>query len=140
MRAFIDTSTLIKKYQEEPGRDKFLETLEKIDEIVVSPVTYIELFCSIQRNCEEAHVSPKNLLKFKEEIDLDFGYFFKIPLNADLERAAFDLRQKYQLKSLDLIQLPSAKIAQAKIFITSDKFLYKIARQEFKHTEVELIT
>ena len=139
MRAFIDTSSLIKKYQMEPGRDKLLKMLDAIDEIVVSPVTYIELLCSIQRNCEESRLPRHDLLRFKEEVDLDFGYYLKIPLNEDLERAAFDLRQKHPLKSLDLIQLSSAKIAHAKIFITSDKFLHKIACQEFKHNDVELI-
>ena len=139
MRAFIDTSSLIKKYQMEPGRDRFLKILAAVDEIVISPVTYIELLCSIQRNCEEAHLSRRDLLRFKEECDLDFSYYLKIPFNEELERAAYDLRQKYRLKSLDLIQLSSAKIAQAKIFITSDKFLYKIACREFKNNEVELI-
>ena len=43
MRAFIDTSSLIKKYQMEPGRDRLLKILDAIDEILISPVTYIEL-------------------------------------------------------------------------------------------------
>jgi predicted nucleic acid-binding protein len=139
MRAFIDTSTLIKKYKIEPGRDRFLKILEKVSEIAVSPITYIEIFCSIKRNCHESHLKKEDFLRIKEEIDLDFGYFYKIPLNEDLERIAFDLCQKYQLRSLDLIQISSAKISQAKIFLTSDKLLHKIASQELRNHDVEFV-
>jgi len=68
-------------------------------------------------------------------MDLDYSYLYKVPFNQDLENIAIDLRQKYTLKSMDLIQLSSAKIAHGQIFLTSDKFLHKIAVQEFKNVE-----
>jgi len=40
---------------------------------------------------------------------------------------------------LDLIQISSAKISQAKIFLTSDKLLHKIASKELKNHEVEFV-
>ena len=104
MKAFIDTSTLVKKYKQEPGREKFLKILTEIT-----------------------------------EIDLDIGYFKKIPLNEALERVVVELRQKYQLKSLDLIQLSCAKISQSQIFLTSDKLLYKIGSEELNGQRVEFV-
>lgn len=139
MRGFIDSSTLLKKYKEEPGRDQFLQILETIDEIVVSPVTYVEVMCSMKRVCEEFRLKNEDFLKFKNELDLDFSYFHKIPFNDDLERTAFDLRQECRLKTLDLIQISSAKMSHAKIFLTSDKLLHKIASQVLKNVEVELV-
>lgn len=139
MRAFIDTSTLAKKYKEEPGRDKFLLILKTVDEVVVAPVTYIELICLVRRDFEEFRRKEESFLKLKQEIDLDFSYFYKIPFNEELEQTACQLRHKYALRALDLIQLSSAKISQAKIFLTSDKFLHKMADQELKHSQVEFI-
>ncbi|HBR15645.1 MAG TPA: hypothetical protein DD723_08955 [Candidatus Omnitrophica bacterium] len=133
MRAFIDTSTLLKKYKIEPKRDKFLKILEETTEVIVSPVTYIETICSIQRVCEESKLKKEHFLKIKEEIDLDFSYFLKIRLDETMERIAIDLRQKYTLKSLDLIQLASAKTSQATIFLTSDIHLFKIFSKELNN-------
>lgn len=139
MRGFIDSSTLLKKYKEEPGRDQFLRILDTIEEIIVSPVTYIEVMCSMKRVCEESRLKNEDFLKFKNEFDLDFSYFHKIPFSEDLEKTAFDLRQEYKLKTLDLIQISAARMSHPKIFLTSDKFLHKIARQVLKNTEVELV-
>ncbi|VAX34924.1 hypothetical protein MNBD_UNCLBAC01-1207 [hydrothermal vent metagenome] len=130
MRAFIDTSSLIKKYKYESGREEFLEILNSINEIIVSAVTYIELLCTLQRICEEFKWKKNIFLRIKKEIDLDYSYFKKVPLTENLEEIAFTLRQKNKLKSLDLIQLSSAIISKPNIFITSDKQLYKIAKKE----------
>jgi predicted nucleic acid-binding protein len=139
MRAFIDTSTLIKKYKEESGRTELLNILEDVDEIAVSSVTYVELLCSMQRVSEECGLSKKDMRHFKEAVDIDFSYFFKISLNDALEQAAFKIRQKHTLKSLDLIQLSSALVSQFKLFLTSDQTLYKIAKKVLKGVDVRLV-
>ena len=139
MQAFIDTSTLVKKYKAEPGRDKLLQWLNTADEIIISPITYFELICTIRREFETHKRGDKEFHKIFKEIDIDFGYFHKVSLNEELHRAAFDIRKRYRLKSLDLIQMASARISQSKIFLTSDKVLYKIGLKELKNHRVELI-
>lgn len=136
MRAFIDTSSLLKKYVSEPGRDRFLQILEGVEQIIVSPITYVELICSLQRNCEDNKFKKNILKKAKNEIDLDYGYFHEILMDENLRNIAYELRLKYRVKSLDLIQLSSAKISKAEIILTSDKYLYKVASKEFKNVQL----
>ncbi len=137
MKAFVDTSTLAKKYKEnEPGREQFFEILEEVNQIIVSPVTYIELICLIKRYFEDFKQKPSHLKKLKKEIDLDFGYFHEVSMDDNLKNIAYGLRQKHMVKSLDLIQLSAAKISNAQIIITSDKHLYKIASKELKNVQL----
>ncbi len=136
MRAFVDTSSLLKKYVSDPGRDDFLQTLEKVEQIVVSPVTYIELICSIGRNCEDNKFNKNVLRKIKSEIDLDYGYFHEILMDENLKSIAYELRLKYRIKFLDLIQLSSAKVSKAQVILTSDKYLYKIESKELKNIQL----
>lgn len=136
MRAFIDTSSLLKKYLPEVGRDKFLQTLETVQHIVVAPITYIELICALKRNCEDNNLDTKIFKKIKKEVDIDFGFFYEIPLDENLKSIACQLRLKHSIKSLDLIQLSSAKVANAQLILTSDKLLYKIASKELKNVQL----
>jgi len=136
MKAFIDTSTLAKKYKDEPGRDEFLEILKKVDEIVISSVTYIELICLIRRYLEDFNKNFSIFKKLKKEIDLDFRCFHTISIDENLKNIACELRLKYTLKSLNLIQISSAKISESGITLTSDKHFYKVACQELKNVQL----
>jgi len=43
LRAFIDTSSLLKKYIEEDGAEEFNSLLDSVSEIIISPVTILEV-------------------------------------------------------------------------------------------------
>lgn len=136
MRAFIDTSALIKKYINEEGTEAFEEILEDISEISVSPTTYVELLASVIKKCS-LQKSHKNVFaKVKEQIDRDYAYFHTIAYTREFEQATVDVRLKYELKSLDLIQLTSAGLSHPQVFITSDKQLYKKAKLFLKKIEI----
>ncbi len=53
MRAFIDTSSLFKKYADEPGADDFESILAETSEIAVSPTAWIEMNAAIQRRVSD---------------------------------------------------------------------------------------
>jgi len=132
MRVFVDTSSLIKKYVEEKGREKLIEIMDKASEIIVSPVTYIETINAVTRICDELKLSTRQKAKIKEVVDIDFEYFIKIALNSELEHIARKCSEKHLMKALDLIQLSAAIIAKPSLFVTSDKHLFKAAEKELK--------
>lgn len=132
MRVFIDTSSLIKKYVEESGREKLIEIMDKASEIIVSPVTYIETVNVISRICDNLKLSSRQKVKIKQVIDIDFGYFIKIDLNSELEHIAHRCSEKHLMKALDLIQLSAAIVAKPSLFVTSDKRLFKISEKELE--------
>ncbi len=134
MKAFIDTSSLFKKYIEEMGSKEFDELLNKILEIIVSPVTLLEMNSVIERRVRDKSLSKKEALWIRKEINIDFKFFSKVQYNKNLEQKGLELIQKYQLKTLDSLQLASGYLSKADIFITSDKALFDKASKELKNT------
>ncbi len=132
MKAFIDTSTLFKKYIEEKGTDKFESLLENIFEIIVSPITWLEMNTIIERRLRENTLNKKEASYINIEAKKDFNYFSKVIWNENLERKSIELIKKYPLKTLDSLQLASACLSNTDIFITSDKKLFNIAKKELK--------
>ena len=53
MRAFIDTSSLLKKYVDEQGADTFDALLLSVSEIIVAPITLLEIHSIIERRLRE---------------------------------------------------------------------------------------
>lgn len=129
MKVFIDTSTLFKKYVDEPGSAAFSQLLNETDEIIVSPLTRIEMHATLSKYVREKFLSPENLAMMKTEITTDFNFFSSVSWNDDLEIKAVELAQKLSLKTLDVIQLASGLLSKADCFVTSDRQLFNQANK-----------
>jgi predicted nucleic acid-binding protein len=127
MRAFVDTSSLFKKYVQEEGSRELEELLKEVSEVAVSPVTWIEMNAVIARRLREKSLAPKQADWLKSEIEIDFQNFCRVLWNEALEKAATDLVYQHALLTLDAIQLASGVLAEADIFVTSDRKLFKEA-------------
>lgn len=132
MKIFMDTSSLFKKYHVEHGSEKLFEIFEKTTEVIVSPITYVEVNNTIKRYYSEKKITKEEFNLLSNQINKDFQYFQKIRWDDLLENICISLINKYQLKSLDVIQLASAKYSNCQQFITSDKKQYHIAQKELK--------
>ena len=133
MRAFIDTSSLIKKYINEKGSHEFDVFLEKTSEIIVSPIYLLEVNSAIERRVREKTLPLSQVTWIRAELKKDFHYFSQIIWNEKLIQKGLELILKYQLKTLDTLQLASACLAQTDIFITSDKRLFNLAQSELNN-------
>ena len=133
MKAFIDTSSLIKKYVKEKGSDDFESLLEKVSEIIIAPVFWLEINSAIERRLREKTLTASQANRIRNEIKRDLFYFHKINWNENLEEHALVLIQKYQLKTLDSLQLAAAHLSKAGIFVTSDKKLFQVAQLELEN-------
>jgi len=109
MVVFIDTSSLFKKYALEKGSDSFKEFLNTVTEIIVSPVSWLELNSILARRMQEKTISED-----------------------DCKRIEIEMIKKYYLKSLDSIQLASALRPNNEIeyFIGSDEKLNNACEAE----------
>jgi len=133
LKAFIDTSSLIKKYIQEQNSDKFNSFLDDVSQVIVSPVYFVEINAAFQRIFREKKITSKEREYLKNEAFRDYEYFYKINWNEKLEKNALDIAEKYALKTLDSLQLASAVLSGADIFVTSDKILLRAARKEIKN-------
>ena len=134
MRAFIDTSSLLKKYIHEHGSDKFDQLLEHITEIAVSPTLLLEIHCAVQRRFHERIITAEQTEFIKQEIKKDEVYLAKVPWSDDLEEKALNIIERHKIKTLDSIQLACAHFSKADMFVTSDKKLFQTAKKEIKNT------
>lgn len=132
MKAFIDTSSLFKKYVEEPGSIEFNHLLSSVHEIIVAPITKLEFYSVIERRLREKMMRPVDAKWIEKEFTLDYDYFSVVEWNENIISGSIRLIRKYQLKTLDSIQLSAALLAAADLFITSDKRLYQAGSKEFK--------
>ncbi len=132
MILFFDTSALIKRYISETGSNKVDELFEISENIIVSPVTKIEVYSSLKRLLVTNLISDEDYETVKSNIDYDFRYFTVVSLNEKVEKEAIKLIERYQLKALDSIQLASCLYRKADIrdFIVSDVKLKNAAEAE----------
>ncbi|HEX2956259.1 MAG TPA: type II toxin-antitoxin system VapC family toxin [Chitinispirillaceae bacterium] len=135
MRAFIDTSSLFKKYVNEQGADTFDTLLQSVSEIIIAPITLLEINSIIERRLREKNLSTSDADWIEKEFMLDLNFYGVVEFNEALNSECIRVIRKYQMKVLDGIQLSSAIVAKPDVFIVSNKQLYKSATQELKQVE-----
>jgi len=135
MRAFIDTSSLFKKYVNEKGADTFDTLLQSVSEIIIAPITLLEINSIIERRIREKRLNIADATWIEKEFMFDFGFYGVIEFNDHLISECIRVIRMYQMKVLDGIQLSSAIIAKPDVFIVSDKQLYESAVKELKRVE-----
>lgn len=131
MKLFIDTSALIKNYIEEKGSVEISEIMYQADEIFISQVTPIECISTIRRILLEKRITEAMYQKLKDEIFFDAKYF-QIVDNKNSFFHCESVIDRYQLKTLDSIQLSSALYVKGSIdsFVCCDNKLNKAAEHE----------
>jgi predicted nucleic acid-binding protein len=134
MKVFIDTSSLLKKYVDEKGTEKFLTILEDVTDIIIAPITILEVHSAIERRLHEKTLKQADAKWIQKQFLFDYTFFGIVEWNDALQKECIRLLRRYQLKVLDSIQLSSAIIAEVKLFITSDKKLFNASKKEIAQT------
>lgn len=130
VRAFVDTSSLFKKYVEENGAEEFNRLLDSVFDIIVSPVTILELHSILERRLREKTLLRADAQWVEKEFQADYQYFGVVEWNDSLLKESIRVVRRHQLRVLDGIQLASGLLAGPSLFITSDRKLYDAAIKE----------
>ena len=134
MIAYFDTSSLIKKYIDEEESESVYQLFLNADKVFVSYITKIECFSALKRFKSARAITSKEYLYLKEEIFSDFEFYTAVnPMYVESKSIA--LVEKYQLKTLDAIQLSCALSLKDEInfFICNDQKLIDSAQKERLH-------
>lgn len=132
MKAFLDTSALVKRYVEEPGSEK-LETLflTLIADFFISTLLFPEFSSAMNRKLRNKEIPKADVATAVKEFEKDWnGLFIKIPLTQQLANLAAALTIIHRIKGADAVHLASAKEIEAELFIASDDQLIKAAQKE----------
>ena len=134
MKIFFDTSSLCKKYFEESGSISLLALIQEASEIIISPLTWVELNSAPSRRIREGSLSRQQVSHLMLEAKRDFYSFHVVIWNQTLEETAAEIVYKYSLSTLDAIQLASGIHSEADEFVSSDKKLLKEAGKVLEKT------
>ncbi len=120
MSIFVDTNVIISFVEQDLNYNKALK-IREINDLMTSEVTVLELYSFFSRKLKDeilAEASTKYALKVSnvKVVELDMNRLF---------RKSLELSTKLQLKTLDVLQISSALLLNAKSFITFDKDILK---------------
>ena len=123
--AYFDTSALIKRYVDEPGRLEVLTLLRK-NRCVVSAVLPVEVGSALRRRVAEKTLDEKRVPGVLKRLAADRAYWTMVEVSREVLATAESLSSAYPLRALDAIHVASAKLfadrtrSQSFTFISAD--------------------
>jgi predicted nucleic acid-binding protein len=124
--AYFDTSALVKRYIDEPGRREVLRLLRK-NQCVASAVLPVELRRGLRRRVAEGSIDAARLPTILQRVAVDRPYWTLVEIGIGVLAGAETLVSAYPIRSLDAIHIASAQLFAARAsvpgltFVSADK-------------------
>ena len=126
MWTYFDTSALVKRYVDEPGRREVLQLLRR-NECVTSAVLPVELRSGLRRRVAEGSIDATRLPAILKHVAADRPYWTLVEVGTDVLAAAETLVAAHPIRTLDAIHVASAQLFAARVsmpgltFVSADK-------------------
>src|SRR5262249_50912507 len=104
---YLDTSSLIKLYIEEPGTPEVYLQIATTSLVCTSVIATAEPRGASARLCREGSLSPEEHARTKTDLDKDWKHYLMIDATPEVWRAAGDLAEAHALRGCDSIHLAS---------------------------------
>jgi predicted nucleic acid-binding protein len=104
---YLDSSSLVKVYVQEPGTDDVRQLLADASVATTSVVAYAEVRAALARQRRTRALTPRGFTEAKRLFEQDWPMFVAVEANAALCRAAGTLAERYALRGFDAIHLAS---------------------------------
>jgi predicted nucleic acid-binding protein len=124
--AYFDTSALVKRYVDEPGRREVLQLLRR-NECVTSAVLPVELRSGLRRRVAEGSLDAARLPAILKHVAADRPYCTLVEVGTDVLAVAETLVAAHPIRALDAIHVASAQLFAARLstpgltFVSADK-------------------
>jgi predicted nucleic acid-binding protein len=141
MNYFLDTSALIKRYIQEKETEAVRRIFAESTEIYVSFITELETTSSLRRLLMEGKITNQQFESLLHESEEDFIDFKVVPFSLEIMSMAKELIKKYQLKTLDSIQLATYLSLDFKNIpiVVYDEKLYSSALKESNNALMPMV-
>jgi uncharacterized protein len=126
--AYFDTSALIKRYVEEPGRPEVLALL-RTNDCVVSAVLPVEIRSALRRRATEQTLDVKRVPAILKRFATDRQFWTVIEVSGEVLAAAETLSAAHPLRALDAIHVASARLFATRIAAPTFTFVSADVRQ-----------
>ena len=126
MWTYFDTSALVKRYIDEPGRREVLRLLRR-NECVTSAVLPIELRSGLRRRVADGSIDAARLPAILKHVAVDRPYWTLVDVGSAILAGAEALVAAHPIRTLDAIHVASAQVFAARLsmpgltFVTADK-------------------
>jgi len=104
---YLDTSSLVKVYVDEPGGDEVRRLVAGADIVSTSVLAYAETRAALAWRRREGALSPSSFASVKRRFEQDWPSYLALEVTDALSRAAGQLAEKYHLRGFDSIHLAS---------------------------------
>lgn len=112
--AYFDTSALIKRYIDEPGRREVLKLLRQYD-CVASAVLPVEVRAAVRRRGSEGTLDEEEIPAILKRLAADRAFWALVEVSREVLGAAETLAAMHPLRALDAIHVASAQLFAARV-------------------------
>jgi predicted nucleic acid-binding protein len=130
--AYFDTSALVKRSVDEPGRREVQQLLRRHD-CVTSAILPVELRSALRRRVAERTLDSSRVSEILKRVAGDRAYWTVIEVGTEVLSGAEALVSVHPLRTLDAIHVASAQLFAARlsisdlIFVSADKRQTEVA-------------
>ena len=127
MRIFFDTSSLAKRYITENGTNRVNHLSSLAVDIILSSITAVEFISALSRRMKEGCIKKTDYLKIKKYFAEDLKGVTSVEFYPAVIKLSIKCIEENNIRTLDAVQVASAVVAQADLFVTSDRKQAKAA-------------
>ena len=120
--AYFDTSALIKRYVEEPGRREVLRLLRR-HECVTSAILPLEIRSALRRRVSEGTLDSGRVPEILKRVAGDRAYWTLVEVASEVLAAAEILAAAHPLRALDAVHIASAQVFASRLTDTALVFV-----------------
>ena len=127
MKLSVDSSSLAKRYIQEPGSDKLDEFLQLTSELALCVIVVPEIISGLNRRFREGLLTWKNYRETKKQLLEDVRDATVLQLTSAVISLSVTLLERNALRAMDALHIACALEWKADLFITSDKKQFEAA-------------
>ena len=107
MTIYVDTSSIVKLYVDEPGRAAVQHLFDRSSVVFTSQVAYPETRAALARRRRDGSLTAAEFANAKRDFESEWTLFVAFPGTPEICREAGDLAERFQLRGFDSIHLAS---------------------------------
>jgi uncharacterized protein len=104
---YLDTSSLVKLYVAEPGREEVRAQVERATIVATSVIAYVEARAALARRRRERALRPAAFVAARRKFEDDWPKYLAVHITEPLCREAGNLAERYGLRGYDSVHLAS---------------------------------
>lgn len=105
MTLYLDTSSLVKLYVDEPGSDAVRALVDTATVVATSAIAYPEARAAFARRHRERALRPAAFATAKRSLEADWPKYLTVDVTKTMCRTAGELAERYKLRAYDSVHL-----------------------------------